>query len=236
MYRLADYQDPIVQKVVTNTLAKGLANIWGERGQTDFTKITVNNESGLDTLTYLLDTESNNTGLCDLSEDSPVLSTIADKIEKMYSELVDPDNEYTFDEFGEYLLYLHMLFSGGDGDCTHRDSIYRPYPQDELYVRNYFAEYYKEMYEDDPELWEDTSQEEFVEIMYNATIDFSNMSFQGDWEGSCVFQDTDYLFYDDISKSKIFISNLLHGTVSELGAEEREPVSGSLKFSLKEVD
>ncbi len=99
MYRLAEYEYPTLRRLVTNELIGGFEKIFGGADDKDIYDpelIKLRME-----MVFLL---SNNPSFKLFSEEQKLV--VANKIIRMYEELKDPENEYTFDEFGEYILYL----------------------------------------------------------------------------------------------------------------------------------
>ena len=103
MYRLSEMENETLQRVVSDEMASGFLKTFGIKRATEHLEM---NEFRLGVIRYLLNTYSENPGLHDL--DDTAITEIGRKIEKMYDEIMDPEYEYTFDEFGEYLLYIFI--------------------------------------------------------------------------------------------------------------------------------
>ena len=103
MYRLSEIEDEVLQRVISNEMATGFLKTFGIKRATEHIEM---DEFRLGVIRYLLNTYSENSGLHDLNDTT--ISEIGHKIEKMYDEILDPEYEYTFDEFGEYLLYIFI--------------------------------------------------------------------------------------------------------------------------------
>ncbi len=247
MYRLSGVDDDILQKVVTNEMAAGFLKTFGVRKAAWELEIG-DRERGI--IRYLLNTYSGNEALHDLGEDR--LEEIGRKIERMYDELIDPHNEYTYDGFGEYLLFLFIEHAGEnafdvresgyfDIDESTQEN-YSDVPMfasssmcimDELYLRELFAGIYDDIAED-AESDDEEAEEEFVNELIRQASMFSCMDTDDPAGESFIFSDDEFLIYDEPGGTEV-LSEEAGGTPGFVMKEEgREPVSGSLKYKIGE--
>ena len=181
---------------------------------------------------------SNNISLHDLNSDT--LRIIADKVQKMYKELLDQEYEYTYDEFGEYLLYLFMQYMGDDEesieDCylNSQLKISGLYIRDELYIREYFSDYYKFLLKEMPDMADEISENDYVNMHLKNVSVFPYMGFTDYDDESCIFWDVDYLLYDRAGESVVLLTDKNAGFVT--ACEDREPVSGSIKRKIEKKE
>ncbi len=233
MYRLAEMECPVIQRVVSNELATGILNVFNI--DKAVAKLEIDDE-GLDTLKTIFDFYSNNTSFHELGTDT--LRIIAEKVEKMYEELLDTEYEYTYDEFGEYLLYLFMLYLGDDEDSIYDNYLCSQYKRssiyinDEIFIRDYYKDYYEMITKESPEMLEEISEKEYVEMHLKNVSVFPYMGFTEYDDESCIFWDVDYLLYDDAGKASILLTDIGMGFVTQV--DDREPISGSLKKKIGE--
>ena len=246
MYRLSCVKNKVLQRVVSNEMAAGFLRTFGVKKAVWHLEIG-EFEQGI--LKYLFNTYSDNASLHDLGKDQ--LSEIGKKIERMYDELLDPENEYTYDEFGEYLLFIFIEHAKENAydvresgyldldDVTEEN--YSEVPMfafssmsimDELYLRELFSGLYDDITEDDEDIRNETDREEFIEEMIKQGSMFSCMGFD-DIEGeSFIFWDDDFLFFDEAGGTDVFFSEGAEFFGFVMNEEEREPVSGSLKRAI----
>ena len=109
MYRLAIYDDRVIQRIVSNEVARGFLRCLGIFHAVE--KIEITDE----VVTHLWEAFENhveNTG-GELKVAKDAMETlVAPKVARMYEELIDEEYEYTFDEFGEYIMALFIEYSG----------------------------------------------------------------------------------------------------------------------------
>jgi hypothetical protein len=180
MYRLSGVEDVVLQQIVSNEIAAGFLKTFGVMKAVNKLEMG-EREKGI--IKYLLNTYSGNDSLHDLGDIQ--LEEIAKKISKMYSELIDMDYEYVFDEFGEYLMYIFIKHAQANAfdvresgylsidDVTQEN--YSEVPlfasssiciMDELYLRKFFGDLFDEFlggigdYDDDEDDEEDGYGEE----------------------------------------------------------------------------
>ncbi|MCR5602604.1 MAG: hypothetical protein K6G27_02745 [Lachnospiraceae bacterium] len=158
MYRLSGVEDVVLQQIVSNEIAAGFLKTFGVMKAVNKLEMG-EREKGI--IKYLLNTYSGNDSLHDLGDIQ--LEEIAKKISKMYSELIDMDYEYVFDEFGEYLMYIFIKHAQANAfdvresgylsidDVTQEN--YSEVPlfasssiciMDELYLRKFFGDLFDE--------------------------------------------------------------------------------------------
>ncbi len=246
MYRLAEMEDEVLQIIVSNEMASGFLKTFGIKRATEHLEM---DEFRLGVIRYLLNTYSENDGLHDLNDTA--LAEIGHKVEKMYDEIMDPEYEYTFDEFGEYLLYIFIKHAynnfyqakeSGYFDIDEKTlENYSGEPifassslniRDELYLREMFSQFFDEDLADDPEMIQGEDKDELVDELVRAASIFAFMGYE-DSDESFIFWDDDFLFYDEPGGSELFLgdrSNL--GFVT--GCNECEPISGSFKKKIGE--
>ena len=219
MYRLADHNDKTIQRIVSNEMARGMLRCLGIEKAT--MKISIG-KCETDRLLEVFEFHEDNTG-CSIDLPQDVIKTvIARKLERMYEELLDTENEYTFDELGEYLIAIFIEFEEGHTNRPGSSaSVW-----DEIYVRQYFE---KELEDDEGYLELTKSERESLEEAYcNCVLYFACMGID-DEDTSLIFMDTDYKFLDVPGGGSFLLDETL-GFVS--AEDEREPVSGSIKNKL----
>ena len=246
MYRLSCVNNEILRRVVSNEMAAGFLRTFGVKKAVRHLEMG-DFEQGI--IKYLLNTYSNNDLLHDLGAN--LLSEIGKKIEKMYDELLDPENEYTYDEFGEYLLFIFIEHARENAydvresgyfdldDVTEEN--YSEVPMfasssmsimDELYLRELFSELYDDITEGE-DIGNEADREEFIEAMISQASMFSCMGFDDIDGESFIFPDDDFLFCDEPGGVDVFFSedgNYMGLVMSE---DEREAVSGSLRKAIE---
>ena len=247
MYRLSCMNNEILQRVVSNEMAAGFLRTFGVKKAVWHLKID-DFEQGI--IKYLLNTYSDNALLHDLGGEQ--LSEIGKKIEKMYDELLDPENEYTYDEFGEYLLFIFIEHARENAydvresgyldldDVTEEN--YSEVPMfasssmsimDELYLRELFSESYDDITEGE-DMGNDADREEFIEEMIRQASMFSAMGFDDIEVESFIFRDDDFLFYDEPGGADVFFSEAGKYMGFVMNGDEREPVSGSIRMAMQD--
>jgi len=225
MYRLAEREYPTLRRLVTNELIGGFEKIFGGADDKDIYDpelIKLRME-----MVFLL---SNNPSFKLFSEEQKLV--VANKIIRMYEELKDPENEYTFDEFGEYILYLMIAYSYNKGPYA-KTSISK---EDKKELQEYFGSYYDEMLYEIPDMAEEISRQDFIRDRMRLASVFGYMDFSRyDNETSFIFWDVDYLFYDEPGQANVFFDEQIS---QQMGfttlSDNREPVSGSLKYAIED--
>lgn len=219
MYRLADHNGKVIQRIVSNEMARGMLRCLGIEKATPTIQI---GEKEIFKLMQVLDFHEENVGYCVDLSGGAVEEAVARKLERMYEELLDTEHEYTFDELGEYLIAAFIEYEAGHENRPGTSaSVW-----DEIYVREYF----KKKFEDKDSYTDFTKAEiESLEKAHcDCTLYFACMGID-DEDISLVFMDTDYKFLDMPRGGNI----LLEGNFGFVSAEDgREPVSGSIKRKL----
>ena len=223
MYRLAIYDDRVIQRIVSNEVARGFLRCLGIFHAVEKIEITD------DVVSHLWEAFENhveNTG-GELKVAKDAMETlIAPKVVRMYEELIDEEYEYTFDEFGEYIMALFIEYSGD----IFESFWCQPSIKDELYLRKFFEQEYENIVAETG--FEDIDKKTFVEERIRAVTRFACMGV-GEYNfDSVLFFDTDYLFIDEVGGGNLLLTAENMGFVS--GIEDREPVSGSLKMKIGE--
>jgi len=245
MYKMSEADDKVIQRVVTNEIAVGILNTFCREAVVKDLHL---NDEDLETLNRIFVTESNNESLHGLNKET--LRVIADKIEKMYAELLDDEYEYIYDEFGEYLIYLFMKYTGAEEGSGDIDLHYFSnqliqsslYVKDELYLREWFGNAYDRIAEDFPEELEGVSREWYISTRIRNVSVFPYLGYEDPSgsdnyglfnDDSFIFWDEDHMFYDKECGANIFVQNLNMGFTSDVDPDDREPVSGSMKEKIK---
>ena len=223
MYRLAIYDDRVIQRIVSNEVARGFLRCLGIFHAVE--KIEITDE----VVTHLWETFENhveNTG-GELKVAKDAMETlVAPKVARMYEELIDEEYEYTFDEFGEYIMALFIEYS----EDMFESFWCQPRIMEELYIRKFFEKEYENIVAETG--FEDIDKKTFVEEHIHAVTRFACMGV-GEYDfDSVLFFDTDYLFIDEVGGGNLLLTAENMGFVS--GIEDREPVSGSLKMKIGE--
>ena len=223
MYRLAIYDDREIQRIVSNEVARGFLRCLGVTKAVEKIEITD------DVVSHLWEAFENhveNTG-GELKVAKDAMETlVAPKVARMYEELIDEEYEYTFDEFGEYIMALFIEYSGD----IFESFWCQPSIKDELYLRKFFEQEYENIVAETG--FEDIDKKTFVEERIRAVTRFACMGV-GEYDfDSVLFFDTDYLFIDEVGGGNLLLTAENMGFVS--GIEDREPVSGSLKMKIGE--
>ena len=250
MYRLSSIDDEVLQRVISNEIAAGFLRTFGVLKAVKHLKID-DFEKGI--LKYLLDTYSGNDALHDLSDVQ--LSEIGKKIERMYDELLDQEYEYTYDEFGEYLLYIFIeharqnafdVRESGYFDLdAYTQENYSEVPmfasaslsiRDELYLRELFEGFYCELIEQNEELADELDKEEFIGDLIKQGSIFWCMGFDDVDEESFIFRDDDFLYYDEPGGVDMSTMDGAEMSGFAMNEEDREPVSGSIKKKIGETE
>ena len=219
MYRLAFYEDKVIQRIVSNEVARGFLRCLGIFHAVEKVEITE------DVVSHLWDAFENHAenidGQIKVTEDA-METLVAPKVARMYEELIDEEHEYTFDEFGEYIMALFIEYSR---------EMFESYGcqlsiKDELYLRKFFEQEYENIVAETG--FEDIDKKMFIEEHIHAVTRFACMGV-GEYDfDSVLFFDTDYLFLDEVGGGNLLLTAENMGFVS--GIEDREPVSGSLKI------
>ena len=230
MYRLANFKDATLQRIVSNEMAAGFI-----RALELNTSLPIPIEY-IDpaVVRNIFNLYSHNKGLHNLGEEA--LAAIILKIKKMYIEILDTSNEYTFDEFGEYILYLFIYkvyseFLESDDYCDDW-TLSAPSVEDYEYMHSFFKKWYdNDVLEDDTDLLDDENS--FIYEHIARVSEFACMSECTDYF-SAIFWDEDFKLYDSIDTSSIFAdsSKSKYLGLSMCSDERHEPLSGSFKYPL----
>lgn len=229
MYRLPIGSYPTIRKVISKELAGvlcGMFTIW-KTADGDY---EINEDGEIDLLLQdLLRDDDETLTFVEVPDD--MHAKVEKKIIKMVKELLDEENEYTFDTFGEYIIYQEL--------CVFRD------------IENDFSDDQddwttKATAEDIPELFKEVSEivmernsecDNSYEALPKALSDISNtvgnilyarLYFDTILD-EYIMWDMDYLLYEDFNydmAEEFFNSE--NGTC----IDGQEPESGSTKYPI----
>lgn len=231
MYRLA-FNDDLIQKVVSKELAAGFRF-----------------EFGISEKAYEVDKEelnifcSSNEVLAGVEDDKELFDNLKLKLETMLREIEDSENEYTFDCFGEFLLYSILQQTSGciedmedddDYDFSWKCSVTN---EEKTQVYNIFLEYFTE--DNDEELSNEELQQMAKDMTDRVTY-FPRMVDEPDNKEPMIdilFWDRDFLLYEDFGNIEM-VTKIIRQNADALGCiegGETEPISGSFKQGLHEA-
>ena len=98
MYRLPNWIDEVMQRTISNEIARGFLRCLGIEKASRHISI---GEEEIERLIEIYEFHAENIGSPINVHKEEITSTIARKLERMYEELSDEKYEYTFDEYGE---------------------------------------------------------------------------------------------------------------------------------------
>lgn len=225
MYRLPNWIDEVMQRVISNEIARGFLRCLGIEKACHHIII---GEHEVQRLVDIYEFHAENAGKSVNIQEKEIISVVAKKLEKMYEELLDERYEYTFDEYGEYLLAMFIEYEreyeGPAATCINI--------KDEVYLRELFTAEYREWEKEGFfEEFEEESIDEFVGERLLAVASFAYMGLDEFEFESFVFWDSDYTLLDESGGGMLLLTHPEMGFVS--GSEEREPISGSVKLEIK---
>lgn len=224
MYRIV-LENDFIQKVVSKEMAAGFRIALGIK----------ENEYEIEKEALAVFCKGNN-ALIQISKSEENLDFLKLKLETMLKEIEDTENEFTFDCFGEYLLYVimqHVADIMGYGETSEEFSWVSSVTKEE---RSKVYSIIQENYLVDCE--EDTEElEKDINILTERITNFPKMVDEANDEEplfDILFWDRDFLLYEeaDVETVNKFIGKN-KGILGYIEADENEPGSGSLKKPLQ---
>lgn len=230
MYRLPIGSYPTIRKVISKELAGVLCGMFAI-GKTPEGDYEINEDGEIDLLLQDLFRNDDDDFLTFAEVQDDMHAIVEKKVIKMVKELLDEENEYTFDTFGEYIIYQELcVFRDFENDFSE--------DQDEWTT--------KATAEDIPELFKEVSAivmetnsecDDFYETLPKALSDISdtvrNILYARLYFDTIlneyIMWDMDYLLYEefDYDMAEKFL-NSENGTC----IDEQEPESGSTKYPI----
>lgn len=235
MYRLAFNHD-FIQKIISKELAAGFRYAFG----IDNNSYEVD-EEGLTLFCRCYDV------LSSAEYNEELFSALKCKLETMLREIEDTENEYTFDCFGEYLLYAIMqAFSIRQQNLEYfearRPDLDFSWPcsvtdQEKSQVYSIFVDYFKKT--NDDEMTDEDIRYKAKTLTDRVTY-FPKMADEPNDEApmfDILFWDRDFLLYEDFGNIEM-VTKIIRQNADALGCiegGETEPISGSFKHPLHEA-
>lgn len=230
MYRLPIGSYPTIRKVISKELAGVLCGMFAI-GKTPEGDYEINEDGEIDLLLQDLFRNDDDDFLTFVEVQDDMHAIVEKKVIKMVKELLDEENEYTFDTFGEYIIYQELcVFRDFENDFSE--------DQDEWTT--------KATAEDIPELFKEVSSivmeansesDDFYETLPKALSDISdtvrNILYARLYFDTIlneyIMWDMDYLLYEDFDydMAEKFL-NSENGTC----IDRQEPESGSTKYPI----
>lgn len=230
MYRLPIGSYPTIRKVISKELAGVLCGMFAI-GKTPEGDYEINDDGEIDLLLQDLFRNDDDEILSFVEVPDDMHVKVEKKIIKMVKELLDEENEYTFDTFGEYIIYRELrALSDIENDFSE--------DQDEWTT--------KATAEDIPELFKEVSTivmetnsecDNFYEALPKALSDISNTV--GDILYARLYSDTildeyimwdmDYLLYEDFNYD---MAEEFFNSENSACIDGQEPESGSTKYPI----
>lgn len=230
MYRLPIGSYPTIRKIISKELAGVLCGMFAI-GKTPEGDYEINEDGEIDLLLQDLFRNDNDDFLTFVEVQDDMHAIVEKKVIKMVKELLDEENEYTFDTFGEYIIYQELcVFRDFENDFSE--------DQDEWTT--------KATAEDIPELFKEVSaivmeanseSDDFYETLPKALSDISdtvrNILYARLYFDTIlneyIMWDMDYLLYEefDYDMAEKFL-NSENGTC----IDGQEPESGSTKYPI----
>lgn len=230
MYRLPIGSYPTIRKVISKELAGVLCGMFAI-GKTPDGDYEINEDGEIDLLLQDLFRNDNDDFLTFAEVQDDMHAIVEKKVIKMVKELLDEENEYTFDTFGEYIIYQELcVFRDFENDFSE--------DQDEWTT--------KATAEDIPELFKEVSTiametnsecDDFYETLPKTLSDISDTVRNTLYArlyfdtilNEYIMWDMDYLLYEefDYDMAEKFL-NSENGTC----IDGQEPESGSTKYPI----
>lgn len=229
MYRLPIGSYPTIRKIISKELAGVLCGMFAI-GKTPEGDYEINEDGEIDLLLQDLFRNDDDDFLTFVEVQDDMHAIVEKKVIKMVKELLDEENEYTFDTFGEYIIYQELcVFRDFENDFSE--------DQDEWTT--------KATAEDIPELFKEVSAivmetnsecDDFYETLPKALSDISdtvrNILYARLYFDTIlneyIMWDMDYLLYEEFDYDMAEkILNCENGT-----CDGQEPESGSMKYSI----
>lgn len=203
MYRLAGTKDLFMKRAISKEISLGLRFIFGMS----------RNDRSIDAsvLEQILAQE-------EVFYSGDILKQIKRKLEYMLEEIEDPDYEYTFDCFGEYLLYLMLRYAS---ECSENWTSTIPETDKRKIADVIHAEV------------EDCFTESELKTLVDRITDFTKMIAEveeNDLGYDCLYWDRDFLMYEHMNMADIDKYIETYGeTLGFIETQTENGESGSLK-------
>ena len=230
MYRLPIGSYPTIRKVISKELAGVLCGMFAI-GKTPEGDYEVNEDGEIDLLLQDLLRNDDDDFLTFVEVQDDMHAIVEKKVIKIVKKLLDEENEYTFDTFGEYIIYQELcVFRDFENDFSE--------DQDEWTT--------KATAEDIPELFKEVSAivmetnsecDDFYETLPKTLSDISdtvrNILYARLYFDTIlnkyIMWDMDYLLYEDFDYD---MAEKFLNSENDTCIEEREPESGSTKYPI----
>ena len=184
MYRLANMKSRLIQRLVTREIIRGMDALFGLVGEMDM--IPVEALEGFIKYSEVLSR---------VKAEYPALpGALMLKLASMRKAMKDPDNEYTFDEFGEFLLYEMIQYAQSLPDFE-MDWEAEAGEEEEKELREIIAD----ILSDEDDLADD-QREDLIQQTVDAITRFPNLADELDGETAFrfLYWDTDFMFYYNV--------------------------------------
>lgn len=230
MYRLPIGSYPTIRKVISKELAGVLCGMFAI-GKTPEGDYEINEDGEIDLLLQDLFRNDDDDFLTFVEVQDDMHAIVEKKVIKMVKELLDEENEYTFDTFGEYIIYQELcVFRDFENDFSE--------DQDE-WTTKATAEDIQELFKEVSSIVMESNSEsdDFYETLPKALSDISdtvrNILYARLYFDTIlneyIMWDMDYLLYEDFDydMAEKFL-NSENGTC----IDRQEPESGSTKYPI----
>ena len=184
MYRLANIRSQLIQRLVTREIIRGMDALFGSIGETDMMPVeTLEN--------FIKYSEV----LTRVKAEYPGLpGGLMLKLASMRKAMKDPDNEYTFDEFGEFLLYEMIRYAQSLPDFEMEWEAEASEDEEEE-----LREIIEDVLSAEEDLTDD-QREDITRQTVDAITRFPNLADELDGETAFrfLYWDTDFMFYYNV--------------------------------------
>lgn len=227
MYKLV-IENEFIQKVVSKELAAGFRYALGIDRQDDY-------EVGEEEMELIFSCFE---PLEAIIEDEELMEGMRMKLGAMLREIDDPDNAYTFDCLGEYLLYAILQSISERVHDWELEEDFSPWvskvsDDEKKQVYNELLKLYKDEYQDE---YTDVQVKEIVKILTARITNFPQMVDEPNDKRpmlDVLFWDRDFRMYEYTSGNIKDITAFIHQNAEFLGcveSDQNEPISGSVKY------